>query len=66
MINPVLSPDVTRAKRVADQLKAGRVAINGAPHEPFAPSGGFRQAGIGREFGLFGAEACFELRTVFT
>ncbi len=60
----VLSSDDARAKRVADQLDAGRVAINGAPHEPFAPFGGFKQSGIGREFGLFGLEAFLEPRAV--
>jgi aldehyde dehydrogenase (NAD+) len=30
----VLSQDVGHAKRVAERLQAGRVVINGAPHEP--------------------------------
>src|SRR6204780_830956 len=47
----VLSRDVDHAKRVAEQLQAGRVVINAAPHEPLAPFGGFKQSGIGREFG---------------
>jgi aldehyde dehydrogenase (NAD+) len=60
----VLSGDVDRARRVAEQLEAGRVAINGAPHEPLAPFGGFKQSGLGREFGLFGLEAFLEPRAV--
>ncbi len=60
----VLSSDVARAKRVAHQLDAGRVSINGAPHEPLAPFGGFKQSGIGREFGLFGLESFLEPRAV--
>ena len=59
----MLSFDVARAKRVADQLEAGRVAINGAPHEPYAPFGGFKQSGISWEFGLFGLESFLEART---
>jgi aldehyde dehydrogenase (NAD+) len=34
----VLSSDVDRARRVAEQLQAGRVVINAAPHEPLPPS----------------------------
>ncbi len=60
----VLSGDVERARRVAGQLEAGRVGINGAPHEPLAPFGGFKQSGLGREFGLFGLESFLEPRAV--
>ncbi|GGP27151.1 aldehyde dehydrogenase family protein [Silvimonas amylolytica] len=60
----VLSSDVARAQRVANQLEAGRVAINGAPHEPAAPFGGFKQSGIGREYGKNGMEAFLEPKAV--
>ena len=62
----VLSSDVNRAKRVADQLEAGRVVINSAPHEPLAPFGGVKQSGIGREFGESGLEAFLESRAVLS
>lgn len=62
----VLSSDRDRAKRVAAQLQAGRVVINGAPHEPLAPFGGFKQSGIGREFGAFGLDAFLEPRAVLS
>jgi aldehyde dehydrogenase (NAD+) len=62
----VLSADVDHAKRVAAQLQAGRIVINGAPHEPLAPFGGFKQSGIGREYGTFGLEACLEPRAVLS
>jgi aldehyde dehydrogenase (NAD+) len=60
----VLSSDPARARRVAAQLEAGRVVINGAPHEPLAPFGGFKQSGIGRERGVIGLEAHLEPRAV--
>ena len=60
----VLSSDLERAKRVAGQVDAGRVVINAAPHEPLAPFGGFKQSGIGREFGAFGLEAFLEPRAI--
>jgi aldehyde dehydrogenase (NAD+) len=62
----VLSSDLSRARRVAEQIQAGRVIINGAPHEPLAPFGGFKQSGIGREFGEFGLEAFLESRAVLS
>jgi aldehyde dehydrogenase (NAD+) len=62
----VLSPDVDHAKQVAAQLQAGRVVINGAPHEPLAPFGGFKQSGIGREYGTFGLDAFLEPRAILS
>jgi aldehyde dehydrogenase (NAD+) len=56
--------DEERARRIADRLQSGRVVINGAPHEPLAPFGGFKQSGIGREYGVFGLEAHLEPRAV--
>ncbi|MGO4382354.1 aldehyde dehydrogenase family protein [Pseudoduganella sp. RAF53_2] len=56
----VFSGDVARANRVAAQIIAGRVFINGLYDEPLAPFGGFRQSGLGREFGVFGLEAYLE------
>lgn len=62
----VFSSDVARAKRVANQIEAGRVFINDAPHDPIAPFGGFKQSGFGREFGVFGLEAFLEPRAVLS
>ena len=56
----VLSPDIERARRVAAQIEAGRVLVNTLTHEPAAPFGGFKQSGIGREYGTFGIEAFLE------
>jgi aldehyde dehydrogenase (NAD+) len=60
----VSSADLAHAQRVAEQLESGRVVINGAPHEPLAPFGGFKQSGIGREYGRFGLEAHLEPRAI--
>jgi len=38
--------------------------INGAPHEPLAPFGGYKQSGIGREYGVAGLEAFLETKAV--
>lgn len=56
--------DAEKARRVAARLEAGRVAINGFKHDPMAPFGGFKQSGIGREYGVYGLEAYLEPKTV--
>jgi aldehyde dehydrogenase (NAD+) len=56
--------DVEHMRAIADQLESGRVVINGAPHEPLAPFGGFKASGVGREYGVFGLETHLEPRAV--
>lgn len=56
----VLSSDAARARRVASRIDAGRVLVNTIAHEPKAPFGGFKQSGLGREYGSFGLEAYLE------
>lgn len=60
----VESADVAHARQVAERLECGRVVINGAPHEPLAPFGGFKLSGIGREYGRYGLEAHLEPRAI--
>src|SRR6266481_678126 len=56
--------DVKRARRVASQILAGRIAINGLLDDQQAPFGGFKHSGVGREFGTFGIEAFLEPRAI--
>ena len=56
----VISSSPVRATAVARQIEAGRVVINGAPHDPSVPFGGVKQSGIGREYGVFGLQAYLE------
>lgn len=60
----VSSADEQRAKRVASQIVAGRVMINALSHDPQAPFGGFKQSGLGREYGAFGLEEYVEPKTL--
>jgi aldehyde dehydrogenase (NAD+) len=60
----VFGSDLSRARRVASQLRAGRVVINGMTDDPQAPWGGFKYSGIGREYGAFGIEAFVETRAI--
>jgi aldehyde dehydrogenase (NAD+) len=60
----VSGTDPQRARRVASQLLAGRVAINGMLDDQQAPFGGFKHSGVGREFGAFGIEAFLEAKAI--
>ncbi|MGO1076077.1 aldehyde dehydrogenase family protein [Inquilinus sp. CA228] len=60
----VFSSDPAHANRIAARLEAGTVMINGMKAEFAAPFGGFKQSGIGREFGVFGLEAFLEAKTI--
>lgn len=62
----VYSADPRRARRVAGRIKAGRVAINGFKHDPLAPFGGYKQSGIGREYGAEGLASFLETKAVMT
>ncbi|XZF14459.1 aldehyde dehydrogenase family protein [Chitinophagaceae bacterium MMS25-I14] len=60
----VSSADTERANRVAAQIVAGRVQVNGLGHDPRVPFGGFKQSGIGREYGVYGLEAYVEPKAI--
>ena len=60
----VLGTDLSRARRIASQLRAGRVVINGMTDDPQAPWGGFKFSGVGREYGRYGIEAFLEPRAI--
>jgi aldehyde dehydrogenase (NAD+) len=60
----VLGTDLQRARRVASQIRAGRVVINNMTDDPQAPWGGFKYSGVGREYGRYGIEAFLETRAI--
>lgn len=60
----VISSSKARAEAIAKQLQAGSITINGAPLDPMAPFGGYKQSGIGRECGVFGLEAFLEPKSI--
>jgi len=60
----VLGTDIERARRVASQLRAGRVVINNMTDDPQAPWGGFKYSGVGREYGKYGIEAFLEPKAI--
>ena len=64
LIAYVSSSDTQRANRIARKIAAGRVLINTLSHDPFAPFGGFKQSGIGREGGILGLEEFLEPKAI--
>jgi aldehyde dehydrogenase (NAD+) len=60
----VLGTDIARARRVASQLRSGRVVINGMTDDAQAPWGGFKYSGVGREYGPYGIEAFLEPKAI--
>jgi aldehyde dehydrogenase (NAD+) len=60
----VFGGDLARVNRVAAEIVAGRVFVNGLYDAPEAPFGGFKQSGLGREFGVFGLESYLEPKAV--
>jgi aldehyde dehydrogenase (NAD+) len=56
--------DTERAHRVACQLRAGMVQVNGASRASGSPFGGFKQSGVGREGGAMGIEEFLEVKTI--
>ena len=61
----VQSGDIDHARKVGNQIRAGNVHINGAGPDMSAPFGGYKQSGIGREWGDFGFEEFLEAKAMF-
>src|SRR5215470_9458469 len=60
----VQSGDLGHARRVAAELRAGQISLNGAPGDVAAPFGGYKQSGNGREWGKYGFEEFLEIKAV--
>jgi len=61
----VFGADLQRATSVANRLRTGTVSINGAQwFDVDSPFGGYKQSGLGREWGDEGLEDFLEIKTV--
>jgi aldehyde dehydrogenase (NAD+) len=60
----VWSGDKERAMQVARRMRTGQVDINGGRFNPLAPFGGYKRSGIGREFGKYGLEEYFQIKSL--
>ncbi|MCF8198800.1 MAG: aldehyde dehydrogenase family protein [Sulfuritalea sp.] len=52
------------AEKVARRLRTGQVEINGGPFNLYAPFGGYKQSGNGRELGKYGLEDFLEYKSM--
>ena len=53
-----------RAEQVARRLQTGQVEVNGGAFNPSAPFGGYKQSGIGREYGRYGLEEFLQVKSL--
>jgi aldehyde dehydrogenase (NAD+) len=60
----VWSADKDHAQQVARRLRTGQVEVNGGAFNANAPFGGYKQSGIGREYGHFGLEEFLEIKSL--
>jgi acyl-CoA reductase-like NAD-dependent aldehyde dehydrogenase len=61
----VTGADRERALRIARQIRAGTVSVNGGLwYGPDSPFGGYKQSGIGREMGVPGLTEYLEMKTL--
>jgi len=60
----VWSADEERAVRVARRIRTGMVDINGGAFNPLAPFGGYKQSGLGREFGTYGLDEFLQTKAI--
>lgn len=60
----VHSSDTARALSVARQIRAGQVNLNNADWDAFAPFGGYKRSGNGRECGDWGIREFLELKAI--
>jgi betaine-aldehyde dehydrogenase len=60
----VWSQDEAHALAVAKRMRTGQVDINGGPFNLQAPFGGYKQSGHGREWGRYGLDEFYELKSL--
>ena len=60
----VSAGSIEGARKVARQIRAGNINLNGVPNERTAPFGGYKQSGNGREWGKFGLDEYLEVKAI--
>jgi acyl-CoA reductase-like NAD-dependent aldehyde dehydrogenase len=60
----VYAGNTTRAYEIAQKLESGNVALNSIAPHMYAPFGGFKMSGVGRDRGQWGLEAYSEIQAI--
>ena len=60
----VFAGDLPKGLEIAKRLESGNVAVNGVQPHNFAPFGGFKMSGIGRDRGIWGLHAYSEMQSI--
>ncbi|WP_030176755.1 MULTISPECIES: aldehyde dehydrogenase family protein [Actinomycetes] len=64
LVGAVFGPDLVEAAHVAARIKVGMIGVNGGRINVKAPFGGFKESGLGREFGAYGIQEFVEIKSV--
>ena len=57
--------DTVGATKVAQRIRSGTVWVNAAAPSGYAPFGGYKQSGIGREMGVHGFREYQEIKHLY-
>jgi aldehyde dehydrogenase (NAD+) len=60
----VWAGDQEHGVAIARRIRTGQVEVNGGAFNPNAPFGGYKQSGVGREYGHFGLEEFLEVKAL--
>jgi aldehyde dehydrogenase (NAD+) len=61
----VWTADKARGRLIANRLRTGMVGINGFGPDLWSPFGGYKQSGIGREYGPVGLDGYLEYKSIY-
>jgi acyl-CoA reductase-like NAD-dependent aldehyde dehydrogenase len=56
--------DKDHAIAIARRMRTGQVEVNGGAFNANAPFGGYKQSGVGREYGDYGFEEFLEIKSM--
>jgi aldehyde dehydrogenase (NAD+) len=66
LVSAVWTRDITRAHRIASEIKAGSVWINTYNgFDSASPFGGYKQSGYGRDLGAYALEQYTNVKSVW-
>lgn len=60
----VIGDNQEKVQQIASSIRAGRISVNKGGSDFSAPFGGYKQSGIGREWGSYGIEEYLEIKSI--